>query len=79
MPDKKTIWLFRDRLANAGLVEKLYRLLDSQPSRDGIIVNAGKMVDASFVEVLIQRNSRNKNEIIKEGLVSEEWSDNTRR
>ena len=53
VPDAKRIWLFRDRLNKAGLVQKLFRLLDRQLSRDGIIVNAGKMVDLSFVEVPI--------------------------
>jgi IS5 family transposase len=75
VPDAKTIWLFRDRLSKAGLVEVLFKLLDRQLSRDGIIVNAGKMVDASFVEVPIQRNSRDENEKIKEGEVPEDWSD----
>ena len=75
VPDAKTIWLFRDRLSKAGLVEVLFKLLDRQLSRDGIIVNAGKMVDASFVEVPIQRNSRDENEKIKEGEIPEDWSD----
>ena len=79
VPDAKTSWLFRDRLAKAGLVEKLFWLLDRQLSRDGIIVNAGKMVDASFVEVPIQRNPRDENEIIKEGEVPEDWRENKRR
>jgi IS5 family transposase len=79
VPDAKTIWLFRDRLAMAGLVEKLIRLMDRQLSRDGIIVNAGKMIDASFVEVSIQRNPRSENEFIKEGEVPEDWGENKRR
>lgn len=79
VPDAKTIWLFRDRLAKAGLVEVLFKLLDRQLSKDGIIMNAGKMVDASFVEVPIQRNSRDENEKIKEGEVPEDWDENKRR
>ena len=76
VPDVKTIWLFRDRLAKAGLVEVLFKLLDRQLSKDGITMNAGKMVDASFVELLIQRNSRDDNEKIKEGEVPEDWEEN---
>ena len=75
VPDAKSIWLFRDLLSKAGLVEVLFKLLDRQLSRDGIIVNAGKMVDASFVEVPIQWNSRDENEKIKEGEVPEDWFD----
>ena len=79
VPDAKTLWLFLDKLAKAGHVEKLFRFHDRQLSCDGIIVNAGKMVDASFVEVPIQRNPRDENEIITEGEVPEDWGENNRR
>lgn len=68
VPDAKTIWLFRGILAKAGLVEKLFRLLYPKLSRDGIIVNVGKM-SGSFVEAPIQRNSRDEHKIIKEAEV----------
>ncbi len=37
------------------------------------------MVDATFLEVTIQRNSREENEKIKEGEVPEDWDENKRR
>lgn len=77
--DAKTIWLFRDRLAKEGLVKVLFKLLDRQLNRDGIIMNAGKMVDASFVEVPIQSNSREENEKIKDGEIPEDWKENNCR
>lgn len=43
VPDAKTIWPFRDLLAKACLVEKLFWLLEPLLSPDPIIVNAGKM------------------------------------
>ena len=43
VPDAKTIWLFRDWFAKAGLVEKLFCLLEPQLNPYPIIVNAGKM------------------------------------
>ena len=79
VPDAKTIWLFRDKPTKAGLTEVLFRMLDNQLNKDGIIVNAGKMVDASFVEVPVQRNSREDNDDIKEGKVPEDWSEEKRR
>lgn len=79
VPDAKTIWLFRDKLTKAGLIEVLFRLLDNQLNKDGIIVNAGKMVDASFVEVPVQRNSPEDNDNIKEGKLPEDWSEEKRR
>ena len=41
-------------------------------STDGIILNKGTIVDASFVNVPRQRNSREENAQIKEGIELEE-------
>jgi IS5 family transposase len=79
VPDAKTIWLFRDKLASQGMVEKLFRHLDKQLDTDGIIVHKGKIVDASIVEVPLQRNSRDENKDLKEGNIPEDWSENKLR
>ena len=76
VPDAKTIWLFRDKLTQGGMIEKLFTELDKQLDKDGIIVHAGKLVDATIVEVPVQRNSRDENKEIKEGKVPEQWKDN---
>jgi IS5 family transposase len=79
VPDAKTIWLFRDKLTCGGMIEKLFSYLDKQLNRDGIIVHKGKLVDASIVEVPIQRNSRDENKQLKEGNVPEDWNENKLR
>jgi IS5 family transposase len=76
VPDAKTIWLFRDTLTKNGLVEQLFRYLDKQLDKDGIIVHKGKLIDASIVEVPIQRNSREENNELKEGNIPEQWNEN---
>ena len=58
------------------MIEKLFGQLDKQLDKDGIIVHAGKLVDASIVEVPVQRNNRDENKGIKEGQVPEEWKEN---
>ena len=35
----------------------------------------GRMVDASFVEVPRQRNSREENQKIKDGILPQDWED----
>lgn len=75
VPDAKTIWLFRDKLTAGGMIERLFTTLDTQLDKDGIIVHAGKLVDASIVEVPIQRNSRDENKQIKEGNIPEGWQE----
>lgn len=79
VPDAKTIWLFRDTLTSGGMIEKLFSYLDKQLDQDGIIVHKGKLVDASIVEVPVQRNNRDENKQIKEGNLPEEWSENKLR
>lgn len=69
VPDAKTIWLFRDKLTQGGMVEKLFAHLDKLLDKDGIIVHKGKLVDASIVEVSVQRNSRRENEGLKAGTI----------
>ena len=76
VPDAKTIWLFRDKLTKGHVIEKLFKHLDKQLDKDGIIVHKGKLVDASIVEVPIQRNNREENKSIKEGEIPAEWEEN---
>jgi IS5 family transposase len=79
VPDAKTIWLFRDKLAVQGMVEKLFGYLDKKLDKDGVIVHKGKIVDASIVEVPLQRNSRDENKNLKEGNIPEDWKENKLR
>lgn len=76
VPDSKTIWLFKERLVDLDLVEVLFNLFKSQLESLGLIVHEGKIVDASFVEVPKQRNSREENKQIKNDEVPEEWKKN---
>jgi len=76
MPDAKTIWLYRERFNEVGVSKKVFTLFQNQLHEAGVIGKSGKIIDASFVEVPRQRNSREENQQIKEGKIPEEWSDN---
>ena len=76
VPDAKTIWNFREQLRQKGVIEKLFEQFTKELQKKGLIANEGKMVDASFVEVPIQRNTRQENKEIKEGNVPEQWKEN---
>lgn len=69
VPDEKTIWLFRERLTESGLIEKLFTLFLKKLENNQIIAKEGSIVDASFVDAPKQRNSREENKAIKEGSV----------
>ncbi len=76
VPDAKTIWLFKENLTQKNLAEKLFELFLSELQKKRLLMNERKMVDASFVEVPIQRNSREENKQIKEGKTPDEWKKN---
>lgn len=76
VPDQKTIWLFREEIGRNGCVEKLFARFDQHLSGQGIMGKEGKIVDASFVEVPRQRNSRKDNETIKSGGVPDSFAEN---
>jgi len=73
VPDSKTIWLFKETIAKSGKTEELFKTFEELLESKGYIGKEGKIVDASFVEVPRQRNSREENKQIKEGKVPEEW------
>jgi len=79
IPDSRTLWLFREQLIDLGLVEKLFDLFLGELEKLNLIVNEGKIIDASFVEVPKQRNSRDENRAIKEGEIPSSITDNPHR
>lgn len=78
VPDAKTIWLFRQSLTEAGVLDELFVQLGKRLQRIGLVARKGKIIDASFVKVPIQRNSPEENKKIKDGEEPEDWSDNKR-
>jgi len=75
VPDSKTVWHFSECLTDLELVRTLFDLFHEQLEKLGLIVNEGKIIDVSFVEVPRQHNSREENKKIKEGEGTELWQD----
>lgn len=75
VPDAKTVWLFRERLKELNLVEVLFAKFHEQLARQGYVARAGQMIDATFVEVPRQRNTREENAVIKAGAPPEAWNE----
>jgi transposase len=67
VPDAKTIWLFRERVKQAKLIEKLFDAVLVQIEMAGLTARKGQIVDAALVPVPKQRNSRDENARIKAG------------
>ena len=79
VPDSKTIWNFREQLCKMELHDKLFTAFGEQLQKRGMIVNQGRIIDASFAEAPRQRNSRDENGQLKKGEIPSEWSENKLR
>jgi len=75
VPDEKTVWAFRENLTKSGLVEELFEQFKQYLESKSLIMNEGKMVDASFTVAPRQRNTREENKTIKAGKGNELWND----
>lgn len=73
IPDSKTVWNFREQIVDLELVDELFDLFLKGLKKLNLVVNEGKIIDASFVEVPKQRNSRADNATIKEGKMPESF------
>ena len=76
IPDSKTVWNFREQIIDLQIVDLLFDLFIKELEKLGLIVNEGKIIDASFVEVPRQRNSKQENEEIKKGQTPKSFDEN---
>ena len=76
IPDFSTVWRFREALTEAGVVKELFALFTQTLAQKGLITKTGTIIDASFVEVPRQRNSREENALVKQGVVPSAWQEN---
>jgi transposase len=60
VPDEKTVWAFREAHTTKGLVEKLFEQFRAYLVNKGLIMNEGKMIDASFTVVPPTQYTRRK-------------------
>jgi transposase, IS5 family len=74
IPDGTTLWLFREKLAKAGLIQTLFKRFGQHLEAKGYIARGGQMVDATIVPVPKQRNTREENEVVKGGQTPEDWA-----
>jgi IS5 family transposase len=75
VPDAKTIWLFREHLAQARAVDNLFARFDKHLTRAGYLAMGGQIVDATIVAAPKQRNTDGEKADIKAGRIPEAWQD----
>ena len=73
IPDATTLWLFREKLAKARMIEKLFDRFDQHLAAKGYMAGGGQIIDASIVLVPTQRNSRDENAELQAGRTPAGW------
>ena len=76
IPDAKTIWLFRETLAQAQVMETLFAHVETYLAQHGLQPRGGQFLEASLVPVPKQTHSRAKNATIKVASVHQSGSVN---
>jgi len=79
VPDAKTIWNFREELKTTKVLEQIFEMFNAQLEEEKIITYSGSIIDATFVEVPKQRNTREENKDISEGNVPKKWQSKKNR
>jgi len=73
VPDATTIWLFREKLTKAGVIEALFARFDAAVRAAGTIPMSGQIVDASLIAAPRQRNTQDEKADLKAGCIPQEW------
>ncbi len=74
VPDSTTLYAFANHLAHSGTMPKLFAHFHQRLVGAGLVLNEGKIIDASIVKTPVQRNSRDENDKLREGEVPQDWS-----
>ena len=73
VPDATTLWLFREALVEAKLIDTLFDRFGQHLAAKGYIARGGQIVDATIVSAPKQRNTREENNTVKNGDTPEDW------
>ncbi|WP_264785638.1 IS5 family transposase, partial [Gluconobacter cerinus] len=79
VPDAKTVWLFRERLTQAGAIEGLFNRFDTTLRNAGYLPMSGQILDATLVTAPKQRNTNAEKADLRAGRLPEDWQDKPSR
>ena len=72
---RSVIWKYREIFTETKLLEHLFSNHVHELTNEGILPGGDMIIDGSFVEARKQRNTRQENQMIKQGRGSELWLD----
>jgi len=73
VPDAKTIWLYREQLARAGAVERLFARFDALLRTKGWLAMGGQIIDATVIEARRPRLTQAEKNTLRGGGTPAEW------
>jgi transposase, IS5 family len=79
IPDRTTIWVFKERLIAANASETIFATVNQHLNKQGYIARGGQMIDASIVPVPRQHVMAEEKELIQEQAIPANWSPAKRR
>ncbi|MCC6577264.1 MAG: IS5 family transposase [Flavobacteriales bacterium] len=74
VPDSTTIRLFAEHLTRTKAMEQIFAHYHARLSTAQLVVNQGKIIDASMVHAPIQHNKREDRELLENNEVPANWS-----
>lgn len=75
LPDARTIWKFKELLAQDGGAQALFDIVHTQIGRAGYQASGGQIVDATFVTVPKTDVNDEDRQTLNEGQTPEHWTD----
>lgn len=78
IPDQTTIWVFENRIGEAG-AKAIFDAVNAQLRKKGFIARGGQIIDATLVPAPRQHLSKEEKEIIDQGATPAAWSPAKRR
>ena len=79
VPDTKTLWLFRERLTQAGAIERLFDRFDATLRSAGYRPMSGQILDTTLVAAPKQRNTNTEKADLRAGRIPKDWQDKPSR
>ena len=76
VPDAKTIWHYREQLKKHEIIHEIFSLFNDKLQNAALMLKDGAIIDASIVQVPRQRNTREENKQVREGITPEDWKNN---
>ena len=79
VPDATTVWLFRQQIRSAGLIEELFEQFEIYLQSHGYQAKGGQMLDATIVPVPKQHISKEEKKQLDQGEIPPDWQENPHR